>query len=191
MNSLSDLQIELIRGDIRQNGIEMSDLEDDLLDHICCALEEELDVNSSFESAYSRVKSLVCPDGFREIQEETTYLLTLKFNKMRKIMNILGVIGSAMLLLGSVFKLQHWPGGGILLVLGGAILTLGYLPFMFSFSLRQTDKLIGKIRNTVGYVTSTAIIVGIIFKLQHWPGARMLLIGGIVMFLFALYPIVY
>lgn len=46
MRSLTDLQVELIRGDIRQNGIEMTDLEDDLLDHICFALEEELDVNS-------------------------------------------------------------------------------------------------------------------------------------------------
>ena len=130
MSSLTDLQVELIRGNIRQNGIEMTDLEDDLLDHICCALEEELNVNSSFESAYSKIKSLVCPNGYREIQEETTQLLTLKFNKMRKTMNILGIIGSALLLVGSIFKLQHWPGAGVSLVLGGAILVLGYLPFM-------------------------------------------------------------
>ena len=189
MSSLTDLQVELIRGDIRQNGIEMSDLEDDLLDHICCALEEELDVNSSFESAYSKIKSLVCPNGYREIQEETTYLLTLKFNKMRKIMNVLGVIGSALLLVGSIFKLQHWPGAGASLVLGGAILALGYLPFMLSMSLKQTDKTIGKIRNVVGYLSSTAIVVGIIFKLQHWPGARVMLLGGIGMFLIFFIPL--
>jgi len=189
MSSLTDLQVELIRGDIRQNGIEMTDLEDDLLDHICCALEEELDVNSSFESAYSKIKSLVCPNGYREIQEETTQLLTLKFNKMRKTMNILGIIGSALLLVGSIFKLQHWPGAGVSLVLGGAILVLGYLPFMLSMSLKQTDKTISKIRNVVGYLSSTAIVVGVIFKLQHWPEARLILLGGIGIFLVFFIPL--
>ena len=189
MSTLTELQIELIRGDIRQNGIEMSDLEDDLLDHICCALEEELDVNSSFESAYGKIKSLVCPNGYREIQEETTYLLTLKFKKMRKMMNVLGVIGSALLLIGSILKLQHWPGAGASLVLGGTILAIGYLPFMLLMSLKQTDKTIGKIRNVVGYLSSTLIVVGIIFKLQHWPGARIMLLGGIGMFLIFFIPL--
>ena len=43
MYYLSDQQIEYILNDIRRNGVEMEDLQLNLLDHICCIIEQNLE----------------------------------------------------------------------------------------------------------------------------------------------------
>lgn len=189
MITLSDTQIELIYSDIKHNGIELIDLQDDLLDHICCALEEEMESVSSFEAAYLKVKQLVCPNGFREIQEETNHLLTLKFNKIKKTMNALGTIGSLALLTGSTLKSLHMSGGGIILLLGSIILSFGYLPFILFMSMKLTDTAIGKIRNIIGFTTSLTIIIGVVFKIMFWPAARLILFSGIISFILFFIPL--
>ena len=42
MYNLSEQQIEYILNDIRRNGVEMEDLQLNLLDHICCIIEQNL-----------------------------------------------------------------------------------------------------------------------------------------------------
>jgi len=189
MNALSKLQVDLIRADIRQNGIELLDLEEDLLDHICCAMEEEGGTGRTFEEMYAYIKKKVCPNGYREIQEKTSYLITLKFNKMKKTMNVLGFVGSALLLIGAIMKSLHLPGAAASLVIGGGVLIIGYLPMMLILAMKQTDTLLGKIRNISGYAGSTLIIVGIIREIMHWPLGQVLLFTGVFIFLLLFVPL--
>ena len=67
--TLSPLQVNLIKGDLRQNGVELAELHDDLLDHICCLLEQANDKNRSFEEVYEETRNSFFPDGFKSIQE--------------------------------------------------------------------------------------------------------------------------
>lgn len=188
MRKLSQLQIDLIRGDIRQSGVEMRELEDDLLDHVCCALESE-ENKSSFEEIYQEVKKSAFPDGYREIQQTTSYLLTLKYKNMKKTMNVLGITGSVMLLLGSVMKLQSMIGSNELLVLGGAILVFGYLPFMLTLSMKNTDTTSAKIRNISGFLGASAVIIGIIMSILHYAGGNVILLTGFAIFLIVFLPL--
>ena len=55
MVELSKDQVQYILKDIHQNGIQNEDLALNLLDHICCILEEELDDIRSFETHYPLV----------------------------------------------------------------------------------------------------------------------------------------
>ncbi|MGK7391747.1 MAG: hypothetical protein ACNS60_15450 [Candidatus Cyclobacteriaceae bacterium M2_1C_046] len=188
MRQLTQLQIDLIRGDIRQSGVEMRELEDDLLDHICCALEQEGN-HSSFEEIYQEVKKSAFPEGYREIQQTTSYLLTLKYSTMKKTMNVLGITGSVMLLLGSIMKLQSMMGSNELLVLGGAILVFGYLPFMLTLSMKNSDTTPAKVRNISGYLGASAVIIGIIMSILHYAGGNTILITGFAIFLIIFLPL--
>ena len=43
MHSLSDIEVDFIGSDLESKGIVSEDLRDNLLDHICCIIEEEMD----------------------------------------------------------------------------------------------------------------------------------------------------
>jgi len=189
MNQLSDLQINLIRGDIRQNGVELTDLEDDLLDHVCCAIEYELASNSSFEEVYNNIKQTIFPEGYRKIQETTTHLLTQKYTTMKKTMNISAIAGSSLLLIGSVMKLLRLTGSNETLALGALTLIAVYLPILLIFSLKQTDIFIGKIRNFSGYIGANLMIIGIVFQVLHYNYGKEMLAAGFLIFLLVFIPL--
>ncbi|MDH5366586.1 MAG: hypothetical protein OEW67_06330 [Cyclobacteriaceae bacterium] len=189
MSALTQFQIELIRGDIRQNGVELLDLEEDLLDHICCTMEEEDLKVLSFEELYQNIKKKICPNGYREIQEATNYLITQKYFKMKKSMNVLGTTGSALLLVGSIMKLLRLVASNEMLVLGAALIVFGYLPLMLILSLKQTDSAMGKFRNISGYAGANLVVIGIVLHVLHWSYGKELLIAGFLIFLIIFVPL--
>ena len=56
---------------------------------------------------------------------------------MKKLAFISGALFSSLTLLGVLFKIQHFPGGGILLILGLAGLAVIFIP---SFAKYKYDK---------------------------------------------------
>lgn len=123
-------QISFIRGDIISKGIVMDDLADNLLDHICCAVENDPEVD--FQKAYRNVLAKFGIDGLQKIQDETIYLLTLKNQiTMKKTMYILGYIALFLSTTGLLFIVQDWPGSSIILTLGIVLLNFGFLPMYF------------------------------------------------------------
>ena len=189
MKLLTEQQITLVRADIRHGGVETRDLEEDLLDHICCVMEEEGDEGLPFDELYHQIKQEIFPGGYREIQETTNYLLSLKHMTMKKSMNIFGMVGSGLLLVGSIMKVLHLVAANEMLVLGAASLVFGYLPLMLVLSLKNTDTFLGKLRNISGYAGGTAIIVGILLKVLHWPGANEMILFGLFAFLLIFIPL--
>src|ERR1700752_4525564 len=98
MYRLSEEQIEFIRTDIKARGIEMESLQDDLLDHVCCIIEERLEENGDFEKFYSSVIKTFYKTELKEIETETIDLLTNKnYDAMKKVM-IMSGRGSAAVL---------------------------------------------------------------------------------------------
>jgi hypothetical protein len=49
---LNPAQIKFIKSDIFNTGVRLEPLQEDLLDHICCLVEEELEVTPHFKKAY-------------------------------------------------------------------------------------------------------------------------------------------
>jgi hypothetical protein len=79
------------------------------------------------------------------------------------------VIGIA--LVGTLFKLQHWPGAGILLTVGLSSLAMLYFPMGFYFLTNKSEK----IAAAVSGLFLSYVPLGILFKVQHWPGASVML----------------
>lgn len=78
MYTISNEQIDFIYADLEASGIDLEDLKDNLLDHICCIIENEYDESVTFNEFYDNVKISFFKNGFDEIQKETIDLLTFK-----------------------------------------------------------------------------------------------------------------
>ena len=92
---------------------------------------------------------------------------------------IFGIACVLLITTGALFKISHWPLAGIMITLGFALFVLGFMPVALISSFRsETDK---KLRGlyTIAYVSVFIECLGTLFKIQHWPGAGLLMIVGI------------
>ena len=76
MADLTEQNIREIRLLIEARGVEMEELSIDLVDHICCMIEEKMESGLNYVSALEETMSSFGKKGIRQIQEETTFLLT-------------------------------------------------------------------------------------------------------------------
>ena len=104
-------------------------------------------------------------------------------------MNVFGILGSVILLAGSILKALHLFGAGILLSSGTLLLVGGYLPILLVISLKQTDTAMGRIRNISGYIGANLIIVSIVFQILHYPWGKEMMVLGLIIFLLLFIPL--
>ncbi len=181
MYSIKDEQIDFILNDIRRRGVEMEDLQYNLLDHICCIVEQNLESGGNFEDFYNKTISKFFKHELWEIEEETILLLTYKnYYTMKKAMIYGGVVSLSLIALGTVFKIFHWPGSAISLLLGFFILCFVFFPSVLYLNYTSAKKGLGV--NLSAFLGGTILPIGILFKVMHWPGTAMLLqVGWIIL----------
>lgn len=187
MYVLTDEQIAFIRNDIRRNGIELEELQLDLLDHICCVIETEFTAENDFETFYRSILPRFYKRSLREIQEETHLLLTFKnYYAMKKIMFMSGAFSALTVLIGSLFKIIHWPGAALLFVIAIALFSFVFLPILSVIRIKEQTLTKDKIVITSVAIFGSAISLAILFKVMHWPFATILwtISLGILFFLF-------
>jgi len=173
MYCITDEQVAYILNDIRRDGVEMEDLQLNLLDHICCIIEQEFKENDDFELFYRQTLKRLCNKDLYEIEVETINLLTFKnYYIMKKSMMISGTASVALLIFGSFFKIMHWPGASALLSAGIVLLGLVFLPLIAIIKTREADKTAEKITSVSGTLMGILFCMAIMFAVQHWPGAR-------------------
>lgn len=177
MYSIKDEQIDFILNDIRRRGVEMEDLQYNLLDHICCIVEQNLESGGNFEDFYNKTIPKFFKHELWEIEEETILLLTYKnYYTMKKAMIYGGVFSLSLIALGTVFKIMHWPGSAISLLLGFFILCFVFFPSVLYLNYASSKKGLGV--NLTAFTGGTILMIGVLFKVMHWPGTTMLLIAG-------------
>lgn len=175
MYQLSEQQIDYIFNDISARGVEMESLQQNLLDHVCCIIENNLEENGDFESFYQKTIKSFYKDELWEIEEETLLLLTYKnYYTMKKIMINSGIAAATCFIIGSLFKFMHWPGAAVLILLGMTIGALVFLPLVFLFKKNETTESKAKIVLGVGVINGILFCIYSLFKVMHWPGASTL-----------------
>jgi hypothetical protein len=97
---------------------------------------------------------------------------------MKKNTLITGYLTAFIFLIGVIFKVQHYPGAGVLIIFSCIIFSLGYgLPLFFeknSFATNSNQQFI----NFLVLILMILIPTGFLFKIQHWPGAGVLIYLG-------------
>ena len=184
MADLTEQNIREIEVLVEARGVEMQELSYDLVDHICCMIEAKMESGKNYTTALEESIASFGKKGIRQIQEETTFLLTKNILAMRKTMHITGITAATLLLLGSIFKIQHWPGASLLYVMGGISLCLLFMPLFLAVRIKEKPGKISTISNITGILGGIALCLGILFKIMHWPFASLLMnMGGVLLIL--------
>jgi hypothetical protein len=187
MPDLSLHHIDLISRDISRQEIVFSHLIHDLIDHVCCDVENEMQNGLSFADAYGKVKQKMGPRRLKEIQEETLYTVDTKYRYMKTMMKISGVAGTILLGTAALFKIQHWPGAGIMMTLGAFVLSILFLPSALGVLWKETHSSKRIILFLSAFLTGILFIFGVLSKIQHWPGSGIVLtiatISGVFIFI--------
>lgn len=171
MYQLSEQQIDFILNDIKTRGVEMEDLQLNLLDHICCLIEDELKPDGDFDEFYQQTIPRFFKKELKEIEEEAILLLTFKnYFAMKNVMIKSGFIAASLLIIGSIFKVMHWPGAGVALVLGIAVLSLVFLPLVFIIKTKDDSSSRNKLVLGVGTLIGCFLCWATLFRVMHWPG---------------------
>ena len=175
MYCLSDQQIDYIINDIGARGVEMESLQHNLLDHVCCIIEQNLEEKGDFESFYQKTIKTFYKDELWEIEEETLLLLTYKnYYTMKKVMINSGIISVLGFIAGTIFKIMHWAGAGPILLLSMTTISFIFLPILFILKSREVTTIKDKLMIAIGTAFGILFSVSTLFKIMHWPGANLM-----------------
>lgn len=192
MADLSEKEIEILNREIEKQGLTYTQLQKELLDHLCCDIEAKMDEGLEFLKAFEEVQSRLENNRIQEIQEETLLLINQKYRMMKKFMYILGTIAPTLMIIGAIFKVQHWPGASVLIVLGSFLLGAVYLPVFAMVSMRDTrkkEKRVNKTLYVTGVISGFIFITGVLFKIMHWPGAGIALTLSVLLIVVLFIPV--
>jgi len=103
---------------------------------------------------------------------------------MTNINSKIGIGASIIITLGCLLKTFHLQGAGITLLFGGLLFCLVFIPTLIYSEIKNK-----KLLSAVGYLFASTSIIGVIFKLMHWPGANFLMRWSVTIILFIIMPI--
>lgn len=190
MYKISDEQIDFILNDIQLRGVVLEDLQYDLLDHVCCVVENEMEESEDFYKFYEYAIPRFFKKELKEIQEETDLLLTFKnYYAMKKTLIVSGIASALFTLLGATLKIQHLPGAGVSLVLGAFLFGFIFLPLMIVLKFKDEENTTDKWVFSIGLLLAMITTTGILFKLMHWPMANILMRAGLTLVVFGYVPL--
>jgi len=173
MYSITDEEIEFILDDIAKKGIVTEDVRDNILDHVCCIIENELKSKVDFNEFYSNTIAKFYKKELSEIEVETKNLLTFKnYYAMKRTLKMTGSLSIVFIIIGSILKVQHLPGAGLTLILGFGIFSLLFIPLNVIMTLKDDQKSSDKIVMTLGMLVTLAGTISLVFKVMHWPMAN-------------------
>ncbi len=128
-------QVSFVRGYLIGNGISNHSLQDDLLDHFCCVIEEDMEEGQSFDHSFSRAVERITPEGPEKIQKDLNYLLTIKKNIMlRKLVFIASYISVLTVLSGLALRIPQILSGNatlLLIMVGVLLFSVTTVPYFF------------------------------------------------------------
>lgn len=191
MISLSDNEIDQVYDVLIERGLTFETLRDELLDHICCIIEEQMELGAKFHTALTNAEKQFGPSGIERTQEATIHLLTLKLRKMKKTASILGIIGGVTTILGTLFKVMHWPFAGVLLLSGLAFTALLFMPTALYVNYKSKEGIKDRATIAAGFTGWFILTIFALLKVMHWPGASIMLMFGLGEIILIFIPLYY
>lgn len=178
MADISEQELALLSRDMDRQGLTYTRLKNELLDHICCQIENYMREGLTFNEAYRKVKREMGSRRITQVQDATLYLINQKYRRMKKTMLVLGICSVVTIIIGTVFKTLHWPASGILLTLGLTSFALAFLPLFMMIRIRDTREKKKELNQGLmftGLVAGILFTLGSLLKVMHWPGANVTL----------------
>lgn len=189
MNSLDRKQILIIEADVESARLTINNLEQELIDHICCEVESLMSGGMTFDEAYAIVKEQTGIKVLQKIQENTLYLIDKNYALMKTAMKITGNVSLALIAIGTTMKIMHWPGAAFTLMGGFVLLCFIFFPSAIYLNYTYKKEKRNPLLNISVGLGAIIFMVGVLFKTMHWPGAALLLLLGWTVILGVFLPI--
>ena len=188
-NMLNEFQIGKIADTVNESAISSVEMKEDLIDHLCCIVEDEMSKGKDFETAYQAAFKRISPNGLDEIQNETVFLFTSKSRKrLDRTLYVSGFIALTGVLASVVMKTLGIPGGGITLFASFLVAIFVFFPAVFIRLFRDVS---GKksIYFYFGFVGTMSLVISAFLYVMHWPGASLFMFLAITLVYIALFPL--
>ena len=193
--NLTPEEIKMVADQVRNARVTLTTLQDDLVDHLCCAVERNVEGGKSFENSLKEALRELAPDGLYEIQKETDYLLDSKYLiTMKKLTYLFGLFSAMAMSFGWLLRILRMAE------LGNAVFAFGalgfvalFLPLLIINYFRDnvSKALPDKLRFVFGALSAIFIGIAFLAKIMHMPGAdEVLWIGG-TLFTFGFLPFLF
>jgi hypothetical protein len=168
MYVLDQSEIRKIENRVTLAEVQNGSLSIDLVDHICCMIEDRIERGMNLNKAEEEVFKEMGEVQLKAIDLETKLLTQNKFI-MKKRTKIIGLVALILVVTGFTFKMLHLQGAGI--IWGTGVLTLAFGFFLFvlvdRFSYEKSSNM--RVTGVVGYLGSALLIVGLGMNLLNWP----------------------
>ena len=169
-------------------------MKDDLIDHFCCAIEEEMKKGENFQKSYDKAYHNICPDGFDEIQRETIFLLTYKKIKvMKRLLYVTGYLTAIGITTTICLKSTQTSGGAIALFVSFLLLMFLFLPSLFLnlYKRELTKTFTNKLMYIFGFIGILFLVASLLFKFMHWGRVSFFLLTSMAILNFVVFPFLF
>lgn len=182
MYLLSQQELNKVKNRLIMAEVHNASLSVDLIDHICCMVEERVELGMKLETAENEVFKEMGEVRLKAIDIETKNLTQNKFT-MKKRTKIIGIIALVLMVAGFTMKMLHLQGAGVTWGVGVLVAAFGF--FLFSlidrFSYEKSSLM--KTATIIGYIGSVLLLLGLGLTLLKWPVAVYLAESGSVLLL--------
>ena len=110
-------------------------------------------------------------------------------SKKRIFLFISAFIAGMLLILGTLFKVQHWSGAGIALSLAALFGMTFFIPALLASKLKDQENKAVRPAYFLGAIGIICYGAGMLFKIQHWPLATLLMVSGVIVLGCVAFPI--
>jgi len=98
---------------------------------------------------------------------------------MKQKLYILGISVILVILAGTLMKINHFAGAGMVITLGVIMLVLIFLPLALINNFRTENEKRNPLLYAVIFITGALVFASMLFKIMNWPGAGALLLIAI------------
>ena len=109
-------------------------------------------------------------------------------NTKRLFLFISAFLTGACFIAGTLFKIQHWPGAGPILILGTASCILLFIPALLLNRLNDQENKVKRSVYILGAAGFILYIAGMLFKIQHWPFSTTFMVAGLIILCLVAFP---
>ncbi|GHN01541.1 hypothetical protein WSM22_30300 [Cytophagales bacterium WSM2-2] len=187
---LTQENISHIKSIVDASAVSRVEMKDNLIDHLCCAVESKMKAGIQFEDAIVKALNELAPHGFKAIEFETFLLLNAKKITMKKLTYFTGLAFSVFASVGMLFKIQHWTGANELLMLGFAGLAVVFAPLLI-VTKRSSTSSFSRTKDRLAFISLLLISSGGTLKILHMAAANELLILGVAAFSLGFLPMTF
>ncbi len=181
MQLLADEQIKRIEERLAEASLSNNSLSIDILDHLCCMIEERMDLGWDYLRAEKEVFSEM---GVLQIQaiEQETKLLTQNKLVMKKRTKIIGLVALVLMTIGFIMKQLHVMGAGVTWGVGVLTAVFGFALFLLLDRFKYDKSSKEKAISFVGFLGASSFMLGTGFKLLRQPGSHYMIgFGGLIL----------